>query len=46
LAFETFDDELMIPLAQRAVDVARQTGMVSLFPIAGLDPRRHDGAHG
>ena len=35
LAFETFDDELMVPLAERAVEVARQTGMVSLFVMAG-----------
>ena len=35
LTFETFDDELMVPLAERAVEVARQTGMVSLFVIAG-----------
>jgi DNA-binding CsgD family transcriptional regulator len=35
LAFETFDDELIVPLAERAVEVARQTGMVSLFVIAG-----------
>jgi DNA-binding CsgD family transcriptional regulator len=35
LAFETFDDELMVPLAERAVEVARQTGMVPLFVMAG-----------
>ena len=35
LAFETFDDELIGPLAERAVEVARQTGMVSLFVVAG-----------
>src|SRR5262249_43826592 len=35
LAFETFDDELVVPLAERAVHVVRQTGMVSLFVMAG-----------
>jgi DNA-binding CsgD family transcriptional regulator len=35
MAFETFDDELIAPLAERAVEVARQTGTVSLFVIAG-----------
>jgi DNA-binding CsgD family transcriptional regulator len=35
LAFETFDDELIVALAERAIEVARKTGMVSLFVIAG-----------
>jgi DNA-binding CsgD family transcriptional regulator len=34
LAFETFDDELIVPLAERGVALARESGTVLMFVIA------------